>query len=288
MKLKTREENNNGVLEGLNLNQTKQLFSNKKMEIILVCAIIVGLIIWVIILGQKAQKTVQVIMTKNTIYKNQVITENDIMPYDMLLGEFEKYAVVDENGTKKRRVLKWEEKDKIINTFAAYPLKQETYLEYRDVIVSKTDNSDSVLYSFPGKDIIELDVGTSSLQTLKTFLQPGDKINIQAIYKDVNKVANEYGSYDNVETIKTETVFGAVTVADLINNSGESILDLYASYNEMSAWEQAQLDASSSFKTSTEPKSLLIALTPEELDRYYYYSSKSDVTFKISMPQREN
>ena len=75
-------------------------------------------------------------------------------------------------------------------------------------------------------------------------------------------------------------------VADLLNASGGSILDIYAGYNEMTVWQQAQLDASASFQESTEPTSLLVALTPDELDRYYYYKSKNDVEFKISLPQR--
>ena len=40
--------------------------------------------------------------------------------------------------------------------------------------------------------------------------------------------------------------------------------DIYASYKEMTVYEQANLDASQSFKESVTPVSLLVALTPEE------------------------
>ena len=75
-------------------------------------------------------------------------------------------------------------------------------------------------------------------------------------------------------------------VADLLNDKGDSILDLFEQYNSKSVFQQAQLDASDSWQTQTEPDKLLLALTPEEESSYYQYLSKSDVTFKMSLPQR--
>ena len=81
-------------------------------------------------------------------------------------------------------------------------------------------------------------------------------------------------------------MFNDIMIADLINNAGESILDIYADYNNRTTYEQAQLDLSQTFQDSVEPRTLLVALTPDELDRYYYYLSKSQVEFKMSLPQR--
>ena len=81
-------------------------------------------------------------------------------------------------------------------------------------------------------------------------------------------------------------MFSDIMVADLINNAGESILDIYADYRDKSVYEQAQLDSSQTFKDSVEPRTLLVALTPEEKERYYYFLSKENVEFKMSMPQR--
>ena len=37
-------------------------------------------------------------------------------------------------------------------------------------------------------------------------------------------------------------------IADLLNKEGKSILDIYASYNEATVYEQAQMDKSAAFK----------------------------------------
>lgn len=264
--------------------------SKKSLLLILVIVITALLITWVYTMGKKATETVSVIMTSQSIYKNQQITEDMIQPYDMVKAEFEKYATVSESGNVTRRVLLWSEKDMILGSYAAYPLQANTVAEFRSFYTSKIDNSDSVLYSFPGKEIVSLDIAETDLQTFKTFLRPGDRITITAIYSDEEdvQVADEFGgtSTEKVETYKTEKVFQDILVADLLNSKGDSVLDIYEDYNSRTVNQQAALDASSSFQDSVEPSSLLVALTPEEKELYYFYLSKEGVEFRMALPQR--
>lgn len=265
--------------------------SKRRRNIIGVVAVTFVLVLWVSFMGWNAERTVAVVMTAQQIDKNTVITENMLIKHDMVKAEFDKYAVVSENGTKKRRLILWEERGEIINSFAAYPLKAEAYLEYRDCVKSRTDNSDSVLYSFPGKDIVKLSVDSGDLQAFKTFLKPGDKLCIDAIYNDKRTVGGSDGygySQSTIDVVKQEEVFNAVMIADLINSDGESILDIYTGYNNMTVWQQAQLDSSDSFKKRTAPTALLVALTPEEKTLYRYYLSKPNIKFHVSLPQRSN
>ena len=208
----------------------------------------------------------------------------------MLVGEFEKYAVDKKDGTKKRRIILWEERNLLANTFAAYPLQADTVAMYDNFVKSRTDNSDTVLYSYPGKNIITLKVGDNDLKSFKTFLQPGDTINVTAIFSSRENiyVTDENGNRtkEAVETFREEKVFTDIMVADLLNSQGASILDLYASYNEKTVYQQDQLDSSESWLKSVQPSVMLVALTPEEETRYYQYLSKSDVEFHISLPQR--
>lgn len=248
------------------------------------------LILWVYSMGRKAEQTVQVAMLSQNVYKNQVITETMLKPYDMLKGEFEKFSIVESNGKKSRRIVLWDERNKIINTFAAYPLQQDTYADYRSFIKSRVDNSDNVLYSFPGKDIVRLEIGSNELQAFKSFLQPGDKLNIEATFSQKETVAEDDGfggvTRNQMEVFRTESVFKDVMIADLLNQNGQSILDIYANYNNKTVYEQAQLDSSQAFKDSTEPKILIVALNPDEMARYNYYISRNQVKFRVSMPQR--
>lgn len=264
---------------------------NKKNIIIIITAVITCvLIIWVYAMGKKAEDTIKVVMWTEPIYKNEMITENVMVEYDMLTGEFEKYAVVNDDGTKTRRIVLWEERDKLINTFAAYPLQTNNVAMITDVIKSRTDNSDTVLYSYPGKNIVSLSVGDKDLESFKTFLQPGDRVNVVAIFSSEETVVQDDGfggtEKTKVETFRQEELFKDILVADLLNSKGASILDIYASYNDKTVYQQAQFDSSESFQQSVEPDSLLVALTPEEETAYYKYLSKSDVQFRISLPQR--
>lgn len=264
--------------------------SKRNMSLLILVALTAVLLIWVYSMGRKAEETVQVIMYAEAIYKNEAITQDKIVPYDMLVGEFEKYAVEQSDGTKKRRILLWEERDQILNTFAAYPLKANTVAEYRDMIRSRVDNSDNVLYSYPGKNIVTLDVGDDDLRAFKTFLQPGDRINVVAIYQETERmdVEDEYGgkTTEMVDVFREETVFPDIMLADLLNSRGDSILDIYASYRDKTVYQQAQLDSSDTFQESVTPSTMLVALTPEEEVMYYYYLGKDSVSFRISLPQR--
>lgn len=285
MKIGNRASSNNTRATKPNKN-----YSRKNFIVVAILMITMLLIVWVYSMGRKAEETVSVIMYAEPIYKNEVITESMLKEYQMLKGEFEKYAVKNSNGANKRRILLWEERGDIINWFAAYPLQQDTIAMYTDFVRSRTDNSDTVLYSYPGKNIVSLEVGASELQAFKTFLEPGDRINITAIYKVKEEVYTEDDlgnmNKETVEAFKEETVFKDITVADLLNSNGDSILDIYASYREKTVYQQANLDASDSFKTSVQPSTMLVALTPEEEQLYYTYLSKSDVEFRVSLPQR--
>lgn len=286
MRIRRRaEESAFGIVGRPAKNQIK-----RNMYIFGVVVLTAVLILWVYGIGKKAEQTVEVVMLNQNVYKNQVITEAMLKPYDMIQGEFEKYAVVDSSGRKARRIVLWEERDKIINTFAAFPIQRDTYAEYRSFIKSRIENKDNVLYSFPGKEVIPLEIENTDLQAFKTFLQPGDRINIEAIFSQNESVANEEGLggtvQDVIEVFKTENVFKDIMIADLLNQQGESILDVYESYRSMTAYEQAELDVSQAFKEKTEPTTLLVALTPEEKERYYYYLSKDQIKLRVSMPQR--
>lgn len=271
-----------------NMDSRLALNQSKKLGYVIAIALVgILLIIWVLYIGGKAERTVKIVMLSQNVHKNQLITAELFKPYDILQGEYEKYTVVDDKGVKKRRLILWEERGRVVNSFAAYNLKNDTYAEYRDFIKSRVNNTDTVLYSFPGKDVVPLEISGGEMTAFKTFLKPGDKLNIEAVFTVKQKVGEDI-SGEYTDTFKIETVFGGIMVADMLNGKGESILDAYAMYRELPVWEQARLDRSTEFRQKTDPKTLLIALTPDEKERYYYYLSKSSVKFKASMPQRLN
>lgn len=270
-----------------------QVNANKKSGIIIgLVFVTILLIAWVIWLGHKAQETVTVAVYAQGLYKNQLITNPETMfePYEMLRAEYEKLSVTYENGETKRRIMLYEEVPQLKGWYAAYPLMQGDYVQYRSFIGKKTDNSNTVLYNFPGKEIVSFDIDTGLIGTFKTFLEPGDKINVQATYKETIEENKDDGtgmnlSKEEVDVFRTERAFSGIAIADMLNDQDSSILDMYAYYNNLSAYQQSSLDNDSSWKSSTSPSKVLVALTPEELERYYYYKNK-DATFEVSLPQR--
>lgn len=294
MKLGRKKVDGNGLpgSGGGGLSQPSLNKSKSNGKIIMVLLITVAMIAWVISVGKKAEETVSIVMLKENVYKNEVITEDKLMEYHILRGEYEKYGLtVDRhNDEVSKRLILWKDRKECLGMFAAFPLQRETFLEKRTLLRDRTDNSDSVLYNFPGKEIVQLNITASDLNSFKTFLQPGDRINVDAIYSEKMKVMTDdgYGGQmsNDVEVYKTEPVFNGIMIADIINGDGESVLDIYATYNTKTVQQQASLDNSDSFKEQTEPKALLVALSPDEKDSYYRFLSKSNITFKVSLPQR--
>lgn len=254
----------------------------------------------VFMLARKTQAVVYVAMSAKTLYKNEQITntEEQLIKYPMLQGEYEKYTVINDNGTETRRLIKWEEVDDLLGKYASTQIGSEKLLEFRDFAYEKVDNSNTALYSYPGKDIVKLTLGTSDLTAFKSFLSPGDKINIECTYtetvsfKDTLAEQQASGSTDwlnsreTVEQLYTDPVFQNIQIADILNSSGDSVLDMQAAYNELSLFEQAELDNDSAYQKKLQPSTLLLALTPQEKEIYYKYASKTGATFRMSLPQR--
>lgn len=262
----------------------------------LCAACMIGL---VLMLSRKTQAVVYVAMSNKTLYKNEQITNPDeqLRRYPMLQGEYEKYTVVSDNGTETRRLIRWDERDELLGKYVANQIGNEKLIERSDFATSKVDNSNTALYSYPGKDIVKLTLGTSDLTAFKSFLAPGDKINIECTYTEtvsfrdqLEENAEESGDWlnarDTVDQLYTVPVFQNIQIADILNSSGDSVLDMQAAYNELSLFQQAELDNDSTYQKKLQPSTLLLALTPQEKEIYYKYLSKSGATFRMSLPQR--
>jgi hypothetical protein len=267
---------------------------NASMQVILIALIAVvtaAMVFWVFTIGKKAEDTTPVILLNQAVHKNDVITEDMIENYPMLTGEYEKYADPDNDGYS--RIIEYTDNNVEVLTgmVAAYAIPPSTIAMTNMFVAQVIDNSDTVLYSFPGKNLINLTAGEGDLTAFKSFLEPGDRVNITAIFstqEDTYVTDPETGERvsQTVDVYREEPLFNDIMLADLLNSDGASILDLYTYYNGLSIGEQVALDNDEDWQGQVEPSSLMVALTPEEQTRYYQYLSKSNVEFHISLPQR--
>lgn len=264
----------------------------KNMTIAGLIVVTGALIIWVSWMAFLTQQKVTVAVLNRNVYKNQAITEDMFVRYDMLKTEYENLAVVDQkDGTTKKRIMLYSEVPDVVGKFAAYPLMQGDYAQYREFISAKSSNKNTVLYAYPGKEVVSFDIANDILSTYKSYLSPGDTVNIYATYsiQSSSSVDDGYGNKvstdKSLQTVKSELAFNDIMIADMLNGSGDSVLDLYTYYNSLPAAQQSALDNDTAWKTQTTPSTLLVALSPEELERYYYYKNKR-ATFECALPQR--
>ena len=221
------------------------------------------------------KKVVSVVRLKYNVSANSMITEDMIEEYDMYYKEFEQYGVVNfSDGTKKKSVVTWEDRDSIVgNRYAAYYLRGGTVL-FWDQTVKEQTKKNSYLYSMDG-ELLNIKMNTDDFGDM---VVPGDTLNIRARYQKVNYdlpteeqyklTTEEGGTVQAVTTPVTEMLFSEVTVLDMLNSEGNSIFDIYYDYISKSKEEQAALLADSEFLTSVEPDTILLEVTAEEADRF--------------------
>lgn len=276
--------------KGMVASKPKRNASLSVLAIAGVAAVTVAMVVWVQSIGKKAEETVSVIMVNQAVHKNEQLTSDMLKEYAMITAEAEKYA--DPSGGSYSRLIPYSESNvsAVSGMIAAYAMPQDTLLMTNMLVNDVIDNSDTVLYSYPGKNLITLTAGTGDLTAFKSFLSPGDRINITAIYSEQTTVykTDENGERvsENVDLFKEENLFTDILLADILNSDGDSILDLYTYYNSLSVYEQVSLNNSEEWADQVSPETLLVALTPEEETRYYQYLSKDNVEFHISLPQR--
>lgn len=221
------------------------------------------------------KKVVSVVRLKDNVSANSMITEDMIEEYDMYYKEFEQYGIVNfSDGTKKKSVVTWEDRDSIVgNRYAAYYLRGGTVL-FWDQTVREQTKKNSYLYSMDG-ELLNIKMNTEDFGDM---VVPGDTLNIRARYQKVNYdlpteeqyklTTEEGGTVQAVTTPVTEMLFSEVTVLDMLNSEGNSIFDIYYDYISKSKEEQAALLADSEFLTSVEPDTILLEVTAEEADRF--------------------
>lgn len=238
------------------------------------------------------KRVVSVVRLKDNVSANSMITEDMIEEYDMYYKEFEQYGVVNfSDGTKKKSVVTWEDRDSIVgNRYAAYYLRGGTVL-FWDQTVREQTKKNSYLYSMDG-ELLNIKMNTEDFGDM---VVPGDTLNIRARYQKVNYdlpteeqyklTTEEGGTVQAVTTPVTEMLFSEVTVLDMLNSEGNSIFDIYYDYISKSKEEQAALLADSEFLTSVEPDTILLEVTAEEADRFMEIES-NDAEYLMTLLPR--
>lgn len=273
-------------------------FNKNKTTLLIIVSIVVYLILSTSLIYQYTQikDTVEVCVTKGNVWKNQMLVYNEqtgqgnIQPYKMTKYEYNKYALNNtQSSVIKNKIVLWDQRNLIIGKYSGYTKADREYLMYTQIMKEYTRNDRLILYTNPGKNIVELDINNSNLGTFKKMLQVGDKINIGCTYDSTytmnlsNQVSTRQQSKD-VDTVVVTDLFVGVTIADILNSSGESLLDYYNYLNNLTTAQRLQIEATDEYQKKTKVQNLLLALTPQEEKEYRDYASRTGIKFNISIP----
>lgn len=236
------------------------------------------------------RNTVNVVKLKSAVPQDGRITADNMVEDTMSQADYEKQAVVTMgDGSKKRSIVLWDDRERIVNAYASYYIRANTPI-YFDSLTKENAKKYSYLYKMDG-ELARIDLDA---QEFGKMLVPGDKINVRANYTeedytlpDQQEFAMQQQTGVQSQTSKQEKVmmFNNAVVLDMLNTNGESIFDLYYQLLALPKAQQQTMLASEDFQKSVQPKKILLNVTAEEADRYMEIQSKSPTYMMTLLPR---
>lgn len=234
--------------------------------------------------------TVDIVKLKTSIPQDGRITEDNLVKGKMSRAEYEKQGVyVLSDGTKRRSIILWEDRKRIVGAFASYYLRKDTPL-YWDSLTKQSPKKYAYLYKMDG-ELLRIDVDPNEFGTM---LVPGDKINVRVSYTEDEYILpserdfmlqQQLGIQNQTSVTKQEMLFNSATVLDILNSKGESIFDIYYRLLALPKAEQQKIVNTDDFKNSVKPSNILLNVTPEEADHYMSIQGKSPKFMMTLLPR---
>ncbi len=247
-----------------------------KKSLIVVAGVIIG---GNVVSSLYLRQTVDVVKFKTPVSQDGIIKEDNIFKDTMARSEYIKQGMMKfSDGTEKRKIVLWEDRDKIKNAYASYYLRENAPV-YWDSLTKETPKQYAYLYKMDG-ELLKLDMKADEFGEM---LVPGDKINVRATYTDqVYSLPDEQsyalqqqtGIQPQTSIQKQEFLFSGATVLDMLNSEGASIFDLYYKLLALPKSKQQEILKSEEFKEQVKPVKMLLNVTPEEAEAYQKIQSK--------------
>lgn len=273
------------------VNPRKNALS-KFVAILVAVAVMGGLMFWVTSKNTEFKKIVSVVMWDAPVGVSEIIREDgkQLKKYDMYYKEFVNYGTyTDADGTTKRAVVLWDEREQLYGKFVSNYQRQDTLVFWDSVVISK-ERSNPYLYKIKNKEFLKMNGFSPS--EYGDILVPGDHINVRVAYEDDDytlppeELVMLHQSGEPPKIIRQEMLFSDVSIVDMLNGSGESIFDAFYELLALPATERERLVEDETFKDKIAPDAYLLALTPEQIDKYIYITKKSNVTITVTVLPR--
>ena len=234
-----------------------------------------------------ALDTVDIVRVKKDLPGGTAIGTGDVEKYAIIRKEYDKDHMIPYDGVE-------EVGDILHEKFTSYYLRGGSPLYY-DQLTEKRLPRDIILETLEeGYELTTIPY--NYMEAGGNKLLPGDLIRMRVSYEvdampqDAYDYEYEYDYYDGryyqwtKRIIRTDTVFDSIAVVDMLNAKGDSIYNIYQEIMRLSEKERQEILKSKDFLTSVKPKSLELALLPEEVELYNSYKiSAGNGSFLITI-----
>lgn len=260
--------------------------------ILIAVAVMGGLMLWVTSQNTEFQKTVSVVMWDAPVGVSEIIREDgkQLKRYDMYYKEFMNYGTyTDVDGTTKRSIVLWDEREQLYGKYVSNYQRANTVVFWDNVVPSK-ERSNPYLYKIKNKEFLKMN--GFSPREYGDILVPGDRINVRVAYEDNDytlppeELAMLHQSGEPPKIIRQEMLFSDVSIVDMLNSGGESIFDAFYELLALPAQQRETLINDENFKSKITPDAYLLALTPEQIDKYIYLTKKSSMSITVTVLPR--
>ena len=219
-------------------------------------------------LGNAALDTVDIVRLKKDMPAGTAISTSDVERYAIIKKEYDKDNMVPYDDIVKVE-------DILQDKFTSYYLRGGSPLFY-DQLTEKRQPRDIILETLAeGYELTT--VPYNYMEAGGNKLLPGDLIRMRVSY-EVDAIPQDSFDYNDgsyyqwtKKIIRTETVFDSIAVVDMLNSNGDSIYNIYQEIMRLSEKERQEILKSKDFLSSVKPKSLELALLPDEVELYNSY-----------------
>lgn len=265
-------------------------FSRTRNLMILIFLVVAGVIGLNFASSMALRDTISVVNFISAVPQDGIIKLDNMVETQMSKSEYERQGIVTlSDGTQRRAIVTWDERESINNTYASYYIRQNTPV-YWDAIGNETPKQYSYLYNMDG-ELLKISMDAS---TFGQMLVPGDHINVRAAYTETVytlpteeefMLQQQTGIAPQTAVKRQILLFNNVAILDILNSNGESIFDKYYELLALPKDQQATVINSEEFIESVQPSEILLNVTPEEADRYMSIQSSGPTYMMTLLPR---
>ena len=265
-------------------------FSRTRNLMILIFLVVAGVIGLNFASSMALRDTISVVNFISAVPQDGIIKLDNMVETQMSKSEYERQGIVTlSDGTQRRAIVTWDERELINNTYASYYIRQNTPV-YWDAIGNETPKQYSYLYNMDG-ELLKVSMDAS---TFGQMLVPGDHINVRAAYTETVytlpteeefMLQQQTGIAPQTAVKRQILLFNNVAILDILNSNGESIFDKYYELLALPKDQQATVINSEEFIESVQPSEILLNVTPEEADRYMSIQSSGPTYMMTLLPR---